>query len=212
MAIREIMAAKLKAARTAAGMTAAEVGDKVGKSAKTVYSWETGKGQPDADVLIKLCRIYKMDVGDFFTEAENQDAGNYIDVPVYGSIAAGTPIEMIEQDRLFPIPSELHDRYPNAFLLEVQGESMNRKIPNGSFALVNPTKDIVDGKAYAVCVNGFDATIKRVRKLAHGLELAPDSIDPTYRPKVYDYNEPETEEITVIGRVVWYIVPFDFDI
>ncbi len=34
-------------------------------------------------------------------------------------------------------------------------------------------------KAYAVCVNGFDATIKRVKPLSNGYELIPDSIDPT---------------------------------
>ena len=63
---------------------------------------------------------------------------------------------------------------------------------------------------YAVCVNGFDATVKRVRTLSNGFELVPDSTDPTYKPTVYDYGEPDTETVTVIGRVVWYTLPFEW--
>lgn len=62
------------------------------------------------------------------------------------------------------------------------------------------------------CVNGFDATIKRVRVLKNGYELIPDSIDLTFRPQIFDYGEPDTDPETIIGRVVWYMVPFGFEI
>ena len=136
----------------------------------------------------------------------------YVEVPLYGSISAGTPIEMIETDESFVVPNSLNEKYPNAFLLKVKGESMNKKIPNGSYALIDPAKEVINGKVYAVCVNGFEATIKRVRQLNNGFELIPDSTDPTFKTKVYDYGEPETEEITVLGRVVWYCIPFDYEI
>lgn len=132
------------------------------------------------------------------------------EVPLYGSIAAGKPIEMIDVDDTFMIPHVMWERYPNAFLLKVVGDSMNKKIPNGSYALINPTKDVINGKAYAVCVNGFDATIKRVEKLHNGFILSPDSIDPTFEPILYDYRNADTEEITIIGEVVWWCIPFDF--
>ena len=112
----------------------------------------------------------------------------------------------------FVIPTALRERYPNAFLLKVVGESMNRVLPNGSYALVDPTSEAVEGRAYAVAVNGYDATIKRVRHLANGIELAPDSTDPTIRPLVFDYADPDAETVTVIGEVVWYVVPYDFEI
>ena len=131
----------------------------------------------------------------------------------YGSIAAGTPIEMLPTDDMHPIPVIVRDKYPAAFLLKVCGESMNRVLPNGCYALIDPAKTVErDGKPYAVCVNGYDATIKRVKRLANGYELAPDSYDPTYRAQVYDYGIEGTDKITVIGRVVWYCVPFDWEI
>ena len=137
----------------------------------------------------------------------------FVDVPLYGSIAAGTPMEMVSSESSQPVPIEVQCRYPSAFLLRVRGESMNRVLPNGCFALIDPEqREPMDRKAYAVCVNGYDATIKRVRRLQNGFELAPDSLDPTYKPMVYDYGEPGTETVTIIGRVVYYVLPFDWEV
>ena len=131
-----------------------------------------------------------------------------IEVPLYGSIAAGSPIEMIETDDTYPISRKKHEEYPNAFLLKVVGESMNRILPNGCYALVDPCKDIDrNGQPYAVCVNGYDATIKRAKKLGDGLQLSPDSTDPTFVERTYNYNDPNTPEIAIIGRVVYYVLP-----
>lgn len=142
---------------------------------------------------------------------KSQTSSQFFDCKLYGSIAAGTPIEMIEVEDTHPIPTEVHEMYPDAFLLRVEGESMNRVIPNGCYVLVDPCHDVErDMEPYAVCVNGFDATVKRVRTLSNGFELVPDSTDPTFKPRVYDYGEPDTETITVIGRVVWYTLPFDW--
>lgn len=137
---------------------------------------------------------------------------NMVDVPLYGAIAAGTPIEMTPVENTQPIPAKVHELHPNAFLLKVEGNSMDRVLPNGSYALIDPCKTVErDGAPYAVCVNGYDATIKRVRKLNNGFQLVPDSTDPTYETKTYNYNEPETQTITVIGRVVYYVLPFDWE-
>lgn len=138
-------------------------------------------------------------------------APDFTDVPLYGAIAAGTPIEMITVEDNFPIPTKVHEKHPDAFLLRVVGESMNKILPNGCYALVAPCEDVeANGQPYAVCVNGNDATIKRVDKLANGFRLKPDSNDPTYAEQTYNYNEPGTEEITVIGRVVYHVMPFDW--
>lgn len=134
-----------------------------------------------------------------------------VDVPLMGRIAAGEPIEMDAVDNMFPIPRAVYNRYEGCFLLTVDGESMNRILPNGCYALINPVDTITkDNAPYAVCVNGYDATIKRVHRLNNGFELVPDSTDQTFRPVIFDYNEPGTDLITVIGEVVWYTLPYDW--
>lgn len=57
---KEYIASVLKRLRENTKLTADEVGALVGKSGKTVNAWENGRGQPDAEMLIKLCGIYKV--------------------------------------------------------------------------------------------------------------------------------------------------------
>lgn len=58
---RETIAKSLKRLREQSGLTADQVGAMVGKSGKTVNAWENNRGQPDAEILIQLCDIYKVD-------------------------------------------------------------------------------------------------------------------------------------------------------
>lgn len=58
--VRQQLAERLKQFRESNGLTIYEVGEKVGKSGKTVSAWERGRGQPDADMLLKLCEVYNV--------------------------------------------------------------------------------------------------------------------------------------------------------
>ncbi len=58
---RETIAKALKRLREQSCLTADQVGALVGKSGKTINAWENNRGQPDADMLLKLCDIYKVD-------------------------------------------------------------------------------------------------------------------------------------------------------
>ena len=210
----------INAIRVHYGYTQESFAELAGVSQTTVSAWECGSSTPRRSNIQRLIEaIPTIDFDDVMSEergfAKKADrvscSESFVDIPLYGSIAAGTPIEMISVDEYHPVPVVMHDRYPNAFLLRVKGTSMDRVLPDGCYALVAPCEEVDrDGEPYAVCVNGYDATIKRVRKLNNGFELAPDSTDPTYKPTIYDYGVEGTEEITVIGRVVYYVLPFDW--
>ncbi len=178
---------------------------------------DRGMGNTRTELSDKIYRELNIDwetanISDFRgLKLKSQTTDSQIDIPLYGKIAAGTAIEMEEIKEYRPVPIDVHEKYPDAFLLEVEGESMNRILPNGCYALVDPCVDVEhDGKPYAICVNGYDATIKRVRKLNNGFELVPDSTDPTFKPAVYDFNEEQTDPVTVIGEVVYYVLPCDW--
>ena len=64
--IRMQLADKLCRFRKAASMTIYEVGEQLGKSGKTINAWEHGLGQPDAEMLMKLCALYHVDIADLF--------------------------------------------------------------------------------------------------------------------------------------------------
>lgn len=213
----------INAIRIHKGLSQEQFASAAGVSQTTVSAWECGTSTPRKSNVMKLVEaIHGLEFDDVMSE-ENGFAKRVLKkcdaksfegfrmVPLYGSIAAGTPIEMVQVDDEHPIPGPMADRYPDAFLLKISGDSMDRVLPNGCYALVDPCDEITkDGEPYAVCVNGFDATVKRVRRLANGFQLIPDSTDPTYAVQTFNFNEPDTQTITVIGRVVWYVIPFDW--
>ncbi|MDR1015691.1 MAG: hypothetical protein LBL86_12060 [Coriobacteriales bacterium] len=173
-----------------------------------------GLGGSGIDTILPICRALGLDpmsLGSESTRILEYSDPDYIDVPLRGRVPAGEPVEMCPVDDYFPVPRQVMEREPGSFLLEVSGESMNKVLPRYSYALVNPNKtEVVDDEVYAVNVNGHDSTVKRVRRLNNGLELVPDSTDPTFQPKTYDFGRPETEGIRIIGKVVWLTFPFDY--
>lgn len=67
--IRKKIAKLLKYYRENAGLTVREAGKLLGKSHQTVSAWENERGQPDADMFLKLCKIYGVEsVSVFFGE------------------------------------------------------------------------------------------------------------------------------------------------
>lgn len=203
--------------RTERGMSQRDLAAKLGISKGTIGAWETKDTLPDFDRIKEISALFEVPIPSLFAKyIPSRDDEEFAseELRVYGKIAAGTPIDMEEGDYGFPCPTYMVKRHPKAFYLEVEGESMNRVLPNGSLALIDPTlKDhIIDRNIYAVCVNGYAATIKRVRRLENGVELIPDSTDPTFHSQVFDETVEGTESITIIGEVVWYSVPFDFTI
>lgn len=208
-------------ARKAKGWSQQQLAEQLGTTQQQVARWETGQRDPKTSIIVRISAalgvtvsyLLGLDSERGFVPADSSP-GSSVDVPVLSRVAAGAPVEPDERDASFPVPAGLARRYPRAFLLAVGDGSMSRVLPDGCLVLIDPDQrePVVDGRVYAVCVNGYDATVKRVRRLAHGWELAPDSLDPTYRPRVYDYNEPGTETVTVVGRAVWYAVPADWEI
>lgn len=198
------------------GWSQRQLADKLGVTNGAVAAWESRGTLPNFERVEQVSRLFGVQMPVLFARyVPSRDDGDFSsrEVRVYGRIAAGTPLEMEEGDYGFPCPTYLTKRHPHAFYLKVDGESMNRVLPNGSLALVDPEmREVVSGKVYAVCVNGCDATVKRVRRLENGVELNPDSSDPTFHPMVYDATVPGTETVTIIGRVIWYSIPFDAEI
>lgn len=205
---------KIAEARVAKGWSQQQLADAIGATQQTIQRYESGARDIKSSVIIKLSAALGVTISYLLgLESEKIDSSpdSFVDVPLYGSIAAGKPMEMVAVEGSHPIPTKVREKYPDSFLLKVEGDSMNRVLPNGCYALVDPRQTAdCNGAPYAVCVNGYDATIKRVRKLNNGFELVPDSNDPTYEKKTYNYNEPDTDTITVIGRVVYYVLPFDW--
>jgi len=82
------------------------------------------------------------------------------------------------------------------FFLRVNGESMNKVIKNGAFALIRRTDFVENGEIAVVLVNGYDATLKKFTKKDNVIVLEPMSDDSSFETQVYTKETP----IKVIGQ------------
>lgn len=214
------VASFLGSSREKSRLTQKEVSAKTGIPLGTIRRWEQGQNDPDLNSLIQLVKLYGVSLDSILeigVAGDNSVNCNHNSrmtaVPLLSGITATASIEVINSDETYDIPADIYERFPQAFLLKVEDDSMNRVLPNGCYALINPCQQASKPmKAYAVCMNGFEATIKRVKPLSNGYELIPDSVDPTYRSRIFDFNEIDAQSVSIIGEVIWYLVPFGFEI
>jgi repressor LexA len=217
---------ELKEARKRKGYSQADAAKALDVPLGTYRNWEQCISMPRDNAMLKriadmlsvsMEALFGYDVmpPGGFSDLPEQQESKLKYVPAYGEIAAGEPIYMYEVDRHLPVPMEVMNDRPRSYLVKVVGNSMNRRIPNGYYALVDPDdSELNEHDAFAICVNGDHATIKRVKKLENGYELIPDSYDQTCLPIVLDYNDPADKDkmVTVLGKVVYAVMPFDYEI
>lgn len=204
---RMYMASKLKEFRKARDLTVDEVGEAVGKSGKTVSAWEVGRGQPEADILVLLCKLYNVQIDDFYDVKSYRPEPANCFRPIYGRIPAGTPLEAIETpgETAWCDP-DTAEAYPLGFFLTVSGDSMDLVYRPGGRVFVNPgEREIVSGKNYVVLVNGSDATLKQVFRAGDTIVLHPRSTNPAHKDISIDVTDPDAPYFSVVGKVVQYI-------
>lgn len=116
----------------------------------------------------------------------------------------------VKMDETYPILETVHLKHPKAFLLRVSGNSINKVVKDGMFALIDPEESLKDSDIVAAYINGHEATLKRFHPLANGIMLEPDSTDPTYTSELIDFNDEGQAPYRVVGKMVWYVVPFGY--
>lgn len=126
---------------------------------------------------------------------------NFHMCPVYGQISAGQPNWAEEcLEGYLPIdPNLMNIINPEEhFFLRVNGDSMNKVVKDGAFALIHKQEEVENGEIAVVLVNGDEATLKKFSKQNDIVILEPISGDPTYTTQVYD----KETEIKILGKYV----------
>lgn len=121
--------------------------------------------------------------------------------PVYGKISAGIPNWAEEcLEGYLPLDINLMGiiNPEECFFLKVNGESMNKVVKNGAYALIRKQNVVENGEIAAILVNGFEATLKKFTKQGDLVVLEPMSEDNSYTTQVYG---PDTE-IRILGKYI----------
>ena len=118
------------------------------------------------------------------------------EISVLGSIAAGTPIEAIQQevDRV-SLPEDLQNNGEH-YGLKVKGDSMvEAGINDGDTVIVRKTASVESGQIAVVLIDDQEATLKRIRK--KGNTIALEAANKNYGTKIYASNR-----IKIQGKLV----------
>lgn len=143
-----------------------------GLKEKGLLSGEAGKAR-SLNLTRKAQKLLKE------TSAEEANQGETNDcVPLLGRIAAGSPIEAIENIEHISLKSEFGGE--DTFALKVQGDSMvGDGIFDGDYVVCKKTQNAVNGKIVAVIVDNENATVKRFFREADKIRLEPSN--PNYQ-------------------------------
>ena len=192
---------RLRQLRIKSGLSQKELADRLYVNQTAVSQWERGITTPNQNTLIKLCDMYGVTIDyilGYSPDIAPRKKG--VKIPVLGRVAAGIPVEAVQDVIDYEEIDEEMAKTGEFFALQIQGDSMEPRIKSGDVVIVRK-QDIVDsGDVAIVMVNGDDATCKKFVKHKNGVSLV--SMNPAYTPMFYTMDEVESLPVRVLGRVM----------
>lgn len=125
-------------------------------------------------------------------------------IQVYGTIHAGNAAWADEDiiGKVMVSPQLIQEYgYQNLFALQVNGESMNKRIPNGYVAVFAKDIEPESGDVVAVLIDGEDAMIKVFRRTSQAIIFQPDSWLQTFQ--TYTYRKDDEQDYRIIGKFLY---------
>ena len=122
------------------------------------------------------------------------------DLPLYGRIAAGTPIEALrDQSTTVAVPGSLLARGREHYALEVAGDSMvDAGIYDGDTVIIERGDTADNGAIVVALVDNEEVTLKRLRR--RGASIALEPANQTYETRIFG-----PDRVKVQGRLVGLI-------
>jgi repressor LexA len=134
--------------------------------------------------------------GEFSRSAPVRDGNELVALPLYGAIAAGTPIEALRDPGNFvDVPFSLLEKGEH-FALEVAGDSMeDAGILDGDTAIIKRCEGAENGVIVVALIDEQEATLKRLRRKGNSVALEP--ANKAYETRIFPPNR-----VRVQGRLV----------
>lgn len=169
----------IREARTARGISLRALAGQVGIHFSHLSKIENGKDHIGRESLLRVAEALGVDPDLLLGEAGHQS----VPFRVLGDIAAGKPIEAVEDVETFDL-TRLFDPHEH-FLLRVKGQSMILDgINDGDLAIIRHGSTAKNGDTVVAIVNGGEATLKRYRRTNDVIILTPanDQMNATTWP------------------------------
>ena len=189
-----------------------QLADKLGVTKQAVSQMERGARKPSVTMLEALCDFFNVST-DYLLGKEDVtirlvdnkdinrlDSPQSVRIPVFDRVAAGIPLDAIENIIDWEELSTRTVRGYEVFGLRVKGDSMQPRIVDGDVVIVRKQPDAESGDIVIVRINGDFATCKRLVKYKGGISLI--SFNPAYPPMDYSNDEIKSVPVEIIGKVI----------
>lgn len=132
---------------------------------------------------------------------KNEKPSALVNIPLLGTIAAGEPIEALEDKETIKVPRSQLSKSGEHYALRVSGNSMiDEGIYDGDKVIIRKQPAVENGEAAVALINGNEVTLKKIYKEKNGFRLQP--ANPKLKPIF-------TKELTIQGKVVSVIRNFE---
>ncbi len=191
---------RLKELREARSMSQYALAKELGISQSTVGNWESGIRQPKTEVLERIAEYFRVSV-DYLLGRETGDCpADPTWINVLGRVAAGIPMEAIEEITDKEQISEAMARGGSYVGLTIHGASMEPRMREGDVVIVRLQSDAESGDTVIAMVGGGEAACKILQKTKDGIFLL--STNPAFAPLFYSNRDIEEMPVRILGRVV----------
>jgi repressor LexA len=132
----------------------------------------------------------------FGSQPKPVDLIGSVAIPVMGRIAAGTPIDALqERTHEIAVPESMLSKAEH-YALEVTGDSMiDVGILDGDTVIVERAETATSGEIVVALVDRNEATLKRLRK--RGDRIALEAANPRYETRIY-----RPDQVQIQGRLI----------
>lgn len=197
---------KIKSLRLQSGLTLKDVAKKLNISEATAQRYENSNGIKNIpyEAIEKYAKLFKVSPSYFMgweTISDSDDnQSRIIRIPVLGYVAAGIPIEEIEDIVDWEeIPKDWLRGGKKYFALRIRGDSMEPRMYDGDVVIVEKQDDAETGAYVIAAVNGDHATCKRLMKYRDSIALL--SLNSKYDPMIFTNEEVRSKPVTILGVV-----------
>ena len=190
---------RIKQLRAERGVKQSELAAAVKVSRAALSGYETGKFEADIDTYKRIADFFGVALGYLLGEDPAVDTSG-ARIPVLGDVAAGIPIEAVQDIVDYEEIDAAMAATGEFFGLRLKGASMEPRMREGDVVIVRKQDDADTGDTAVVLVNGDSATVKKIKKGPSGISLVPNN--PAYDPIFYTNEEIAALPVRIIGKVV----------
>lgn len=198
---KKIMAKNIQYYMNKHQKTRNEMCEALGVKYTTFTDWVKGNSYPRIDKIELMANYFGISKADLVEERTTQTPSSKgVTINIYGRVAAGIPLEMIEDIIDTEEISEKLATTGTYFGLVIKGDSMLPNICDGDVVIIRCQEDAETGDTVIATINGNDATCKRLRKYKEGIELIANN--PSYDPMYFSNLEVLNKPVRILGKVV----------